>query len=61
VAARLCATNAAAVIGEAERGSIEPGKFADLVLLDERFEVVATVCAGRVAYLRPGDERRHSA
>jgi N-acetylglucosamine-6-phosphate deacetylase len=59
-AARLCANNAARVIGAAGRGEISPGAFADLVLLDRQREVVATVCAGALAYLRPGDEWRYS-
>jgi N-acetylglucosamine-6-phosphate deacetylase len=35
-----------------ELGSIAPGFWADLVLLDEALQVVATVVAGQVAYLR---------
>ncbi len=58
-AARLCATNAAAAIGETERGEVAPGKIADLVILDASMDVVATICAGDVAYLRAGDEGRY--
>ncbi len=60
-AARLCATNAASVIGESDRGTVAPGKIADLVLLDSDLEVVATICAGDAAYIRPGDEWRYRA
>ena len=34
-----------------EMGSIAPGYVADLVLLDEKLEVVATVVGGEVVYL----------
>jgi N-acetylglucosamine-6-phosphate deacetylase len=37
-----------------EIGSLTPGARADLVLLDDRFEVVATVAGGEVVYLREG-------
>ena len=35
-----------------ERGSIEVGKYADLVVLDENFEVVMTIVEGNVVYKR---------
>lgn len=35
-----------------ERGSIKVGKYADLVVLDENFEVVMTIAEGRVIYQR---------
>ncbi len=45
------------------RGRLAPGAAADVVLLDELGEVVATVVAGRVVYLRDparlGGDRRH--
>lgn len=40
------------------KGVIAPGADADLVVLDERLEVVATVVAGRVAYRRADYEGR---
>ena len=44
---------AAQALGVAhEFGSLAPGYHADLVLLDEHCQVVATVVAGRVVYLR---------
>lgn len=39
-------------IGETERGRIEVGNHADLVLLDADYEVVATIVAGEFAYQR---------
>lgn len=50
VAAQLCATNPAQVIGAAGRGAIEPGFAADLVLVDRALQVVATFCRGELAY-----------
>ena len=35
-----------------ERGSIKVGKYADMVVLDENFEVVMTIAEGRVIYQR---------
>ena len=35
-----------------ERGSIKVGKYADLVVLDENFEVVMTIAEGNVIYKR---------
>jgi N-acetylglucosamine-6-phosphate deacetylase len=40
------------------RGKLEPGYRADLVLLDDGGEVVATVVQGRVVYLREGERLR---
>ncbi len=37
---------------EHRKGSIAPGKDADIVVLDAKFEVVATVVGGKVVYLR---------
>jgi N-acetylglucosamine-6-phosphate deacetylase len=47
-----CATlNPATVIGfEQRKGSIEPGKDADLVLLDDNLQVVSTMIAGEVVF-----------
>jgi N-acetylglucosamine-6-phosphate deacetylase len=40
-------------IGVADQlGSVRPGYLADLVLLDEAYEVVATIVGGQIAYLR---------
>ncbi|GIW41622.1 MAG: N-acetylglucosamine-6-phosphate deacetylase [Candidatus Binatia bacterium] len=38
------------VLGLRERGEISPGRVADLVLLDEKLEVVATMCRGVFRY-----------
>ena len=62
--------NAAYVLGlENEVGRIEPGMVADLVVLDapsyehlvyrpDADHIVAVICGGEVAYLRPGSESR---
>lgn len=43
--------NAARAIGiSARKGSLEPGKDADLVLLDESFQVLLTVAQGEIVY-----------
>lgn len=50
-AVQMAAVNPAKQIGVFDRkGSIEPGKDADLVVLNERDEVVLTMCRGKVAY-----------
>lgn len=46
----------AALLGLADRGRIQPGLRADLVLLDENIQVSATLVAGEIVYRR-GDER----
>jgi N-acetylglucosamine-6-phosphate deacetylase len=48
---RMSSLNAARAIGlSASKGSLEPGKDADLVLLDGSFNVVLTVVAGKIVY-----------
>ncbi|MEA2024846.1 MAG: N-acetylglucosamine-6-phosphate deacetylase [Actinomycetota bacterium] len=42
----------AAVVGASDRGSLRVGGRADVTLLDERFDVAATVVGGQVAFLR---------
>ena len=50
-AVRMAAVNPAKQVGVFDRkGSITPGKDADLVVLNERDEVVLTMCRGEVAY-----------
>ena len=52
-AAACCSLNAAKSIGASDRGSIKPGKRADLVVLDKEFhEVQMTIVNGRIAYSR---------
>jgi N-acetylglucosamine-6-phosphate deacetylase len=49
----MSSLNAAQAIGVADRkGSLEVGKDADLVLLDENYEVALTVVEGQVVYTR---------
>ena len=48
----LISTNPAAAAGLEDRGSIAPGKRADLVLVDPQAQrIVATIVGGRLAYL----------
>mgnify|MGYP003500757240 CR=1 FL=1 len=35
-----------------DRGSLKVGKYADMVVLDENFEVVMTIAEGRIIYQR---------
>lgn len=51
-------TPAAALGIDDEYGSIAPGYRADLTLLDEGLEIVATIVGGRLVYLRGGEEWR---
>ncbi|WP_420796296.1 amidohydrolase family protein [Bacillus methanolicus] len=37
------------------KGSLAPGKDADIVILDENDEVFATFCRGKIAYKRGGE------
>jgi alpha-D-ribose 1-methylphosphonate 5-triphosphate diphosphatase len=55
----LISANPASAAGLSDRGMIKPGKRADLVILDANVpQVVATIVAGQVAFLRrPGSER----
>lgn len=47
----LVSANPAKLLGRyAHKGSLAPGKDADLVVLNERYDVVATVCEGRIVY-----------
>jgi N-acetylglucosamine-6-phosphate deacetylase len=51
--------NAATELGLAhQRGKLQPGYLADLTLLDESGEVVATVVQGRVVYVRDAERLR---
>ncbi len=43
---------------DGEMGSLEAGRRADLVLLDEGLAVVATLVGGEIVYLRKGEEGR---
>jgi N-acetylglucosamine-6-phosphate deacetylase len=49
----LCTVNPAEAIGiDSSKGSLEPGKDADLVVLDENLEVHATLSSGQWTYVR---------
>ncbi|MEL6618516.1 MAG: alpha-D-ribose 1-methylphosphonate 5-triphosphate diphosphatase [Pseudomonadota bacterium] len=47
----LVSSGPAAVLGLDDRGTLEPGKRADLVVLDDRDRVAATIAGGRVSYM----------
>lgn len=55
VALGCASANPARLLGEDDRGHLDPGAVADLVLLDHELQVVATVCRGRVAHLADDD------
>ncbi|ETP70472.1 N-acetylglucosamine-6-phosphate deacetylase [Planococcus glaciei] len=46
--------NAAKKLGLSHKGSIERGKDADLVILDEHLDVQLTICRGTIAYQKEG-------
>ncbi|KIL43460.1 N-acetylglucosamine-6-phosphate deacetylase [Jeotgalibacillus alimentarius] len=53
--AKITSGNAAHQLGVWDRkGSIEPGKDADFVVLDASFNVVLTICRGEVVYQKEG-------
>lgn len=53
-ACRMASTTPARLLGLADKGVLTPGKDADLVALDSRFEVVLTMVEGRIVYRREG-------
>ena len=52
VAVRLCASTPAREMGLVDRGRIEPGLLADLVVFDAHLAVAHTIVGGAVAYSR---------
>jgi N-acetylglucosamine-6-phosphate deacetylase len=50
----ITSANAAKELGLSQKGSIEAGKDADLVVLDEHLDVQLTICRGTVAYSKEG-------
>lgn len=52
-ATAMCATTPARALGLHGFGAIVPGAFADLVVLDRDFGVVATIIGGEIAWQRP--------
>ena len=48
-ASRICSLNQARLLG-LNKGEIAPGRDADLIVLDEQFELLYTIVAGQVAY-----------
>lgn len=49
-AARLASTNPAMALGLTDRGSLAPGKRADLFVTDTNGRVVLTLCAGQIVH-----------
>jgi N-acetylglucosamine-6-phosphate deacetylase len=50
-AVRMASLNPAKSLGWADRiGSLEVGKYADLVLFDDQFRVTCTIASGEVVY-----------
>ena len=50
-AVRCASTNPAALLGINDRGHLRPGAVADVMLLDEHLEVVATICRGKISFV----------
>ncbi|GKV68534.1 hypothetical protein NCCP2716_10320 [Sporosarcina sp. NCCP-2716] len=50
--AKITSGNAARQLGLTQKGAIAAGKDADLVVLDDRWNVVRTICGGRTGYER---------
>ncbi len=50
-------SNAADSIGLGDRGVIQPGKRADIVVVDDNFQIQMTIVGGRVAYDRQREQR----
>lgn len=53
-AVRMASANPARLIGQSDRGTLEIGKRADLVVFDPVFRVSMTIVGGRVVYKRQG-------
>lgn len=50
----MTSANAAKELGLSQKGSLEAGKDADLVVLDENLDVQLTICRGTIAYAKEG-------
>lgn len=50
--AKITSGNAARQLGISQKGAIAAGKDADLVVLDDQWNVVRTICGGRTGYER---------
>lgn len=58
LALRSASTTPARVIGANDRGRIEPGTRADVILLDQQLSVQMTLCRGRLAFVADGAQAR---
>ena len=47
----LVSSGPARVLGLTDRGTLESGKRADIVILDDADRVVATLCGGRISFM----------
>ncbi len=50
--AKISSGNAARQLGISQKGAIAAGKDADLVILDDHWNVVRTICGGKIGYER---------
>ncbi len=48
----------AGIIGETRRGRLDPGSIADVVLLDDDYQVHVTICGGQVSYVDDAAQHR---
>ncbi len=55
--ASVTSANPAALLGDVRRGLLEPGRRADLAIVDAELHPVATITAGAVTYRRPDRTR----
>ena len=56
-AVAMASLNPAQALGLRDRGSIEAGKRADFILIDENISIKETYRAGRLVYKKEGDEK----
>jgi N-acetylglucosamine-6-phosphate deacetylase len=53
--------NAAESIGISDRGAIRPGKRADIVVVDDEWNVQMTIVGGRIVYRREDEDEDEDA
>ena len=57
-ALRCASATPSRLLGLSDRGELEAGRTADVVLLDERMEVAVTICRGKVSYVADNERWR---